>query len=77
MPIVIITKIREDTRNSKDQIRKLIYQRLNATIVIRWDTTKVNVPRIRNKRRERERANVVDETPPKKNKTEESEVKDL
>lgn len=31
----------------------------------------------RNKRREREHANVVDEAPPKKNKAEESEVKDI
>lgn len=32
---------------------------------------------LRNKKREREHGNVVDEVPPKKNKTEESEVKDL
>jgi len=50
---------------------------LNATIVIRRVITKVIVLKIQGIRREREHMNVVDEAPPKKNKAEESEVKDL
>jgi len=50
---------------------------LNVKIVKRWVTTEAIVQRIQEIRREREHANVVDEDQPKKNKTEESEVKDL
>ena len=77
MSIMLITRRMEPSRSLKDQIRRLTYPRLNVAIITKWVTTKINVQRIQEIGKERDQANIANEAPPKKNKIEELEVKEL